>query len=165
MSKGYSGLFSGTNGNPIPGNISFMQTNDNFHRYIGRRTDIDTDGFFDIIAHGSSKTIEINHNGKVIEVDHRVVARLFKNTSKIPNKPLRLLSCSTGMMKYGFAQGLADRLGVPVKAPSDLLWANPNGTYFVAGYRINSNGKKEPDKNKPGDFITFYPHNKRRNKS
>ena len=161
MSKGYSGLFTGTKGNPVPGNISFMLTNDIFHRYIGRRSDVDSGGYFDIVAHGSSKTIEINHNGKTVEIDHRVAAKLFRNNSKIPNKPLRLLSCSTGMIDHGFAQGLADRLGVPVKAPSDFLWANPNGTYFVAGYKENRNGEKEPDKTKPGKFIVFYPHKRR----
>lgn len=36
---------------------------------------------------------------------------------------IRLLSCSTGSISNGFAQRLANKLGVKVEAPVDVLWA------------------------------------------
>jgi len=40
---------------------------------------------------------------------------------------MRLLSCSTGEHYNGLAQNLANKLGVNVLAPSDLLWAYQDG--------------------------------------
>ena len=159
MSKGYSGLFHNTHGTrAVPGNLS-LGPNDRYHTYIAKRSDIDTDGYFDIIAHGSSKTIEIVHNGISKPIDHRVAARLFKNKPELINKPIRLLSCNTGRISHGFAQGLADRLNVPVIAPTDYIWANPDGTHFIAAGKTVA-GKLVPIRNKPGKFKTFYPHKK-----
>lgn len=46
---------------------------------------------------------------------------------------VRLLSCSTGSVDDGFAQQLANALGVEVEAPSDVLIVAPNGKYKI-GY-------------------------------
>jgi hypothetical protein len=67
-----------------------------------------------------------------------------------------LLSCLTGSDAGQFAQDLANKLGVPVKAPTDLLWAEPNGNYYVAGKK-SVGGSERPDKSKLGKFKTFYP--------
>ena len=56
----------------------------------------------------------------------------------------------------------ANKLNVPVIAPTKYLWANPNGTHYVAGGRVNSKGKLEPIVSDVGEFKTFYP--KRRKK-
>ena len=40
-------------------------------------------------------------------------------------QPIRLLSCFTGLVEDGFAQQLADRLGVQVTAPDDFAWNVP----------------------------------------
>ncbi|HBM96922.1 TPA: hypothetical protein DD394_05355 [bacterium UBP9_UBA11836] len=66
-----------------------------------------------------------------------------------------MLSCDTGGVSRGFAQGLADQLNVVVKAPTKLVWARPDGSYFVVGRsRMNPN---LPDKSNRGRFIKFYP--------
>lgn len=72
------------------------------------------------------------------------------------------MSCYTGATDNSFAQNLANKLNVPVIAPTKYLWANPNGTHYIAGGRINKKGRLEPVFSDLGEFKTFYP--KRRKK-
>lgn len=162
MSKGYSGLFSGTKGSRVAfGSTDYMKPTDNFSKFIKRRTDIDANGFYDIIAHGNAISIEIQHNGKTITIDHRVAARLFMQDKQYKGQAIRLLSCSTGKLDTGFAQNLANKLNVPVQAPTDILWARPSGRYYVtAGKTVN--GRLVEDFSKPGDFKTFYPQRRKK---
>ena len=162
MSKGYSGLFSGTKGSRVAfGSTDYMKPTDNFSKFIKRRTDIDANGFYDIIAHGNAMSIEIQHNGKTITIDHRVAARLFMQDKQYKGQAIRLLSCSTGKLDTGFAQNLANKLNVPVQAPTDILWARPSGRYYVtAGKTVN--GRLVEDFSKPGDFKTFYPQRRKK---
>lgn len=44
-----------------------------------------------------------------------------------------MLSCSTGLTEEGFAQQLANALGVELEAPSDVLIVELNGNYSI-GY-------------------------------
>ncbi len=46
---------------------------------------------------------------------------------------MRPLSCSTGQGGGSFAQHLSNTLGVPVRAPNDVLWATPTGRMYVSG--------------------------------
>lgn len=156
MGSGRSGLYSGTHGsNAVPGSAYYMDPSDNFSKFIKNRKDIDANGFYDVIAHGTAKTIQIQHNGKPVEITHRTAARLFSKDPNFNGKSIRLLSCDTGGMLHGFAQGLADKLKVVVEAPTKLVWARPDGSYFVAG-RKKSNPNL-PDMNNRGRFIKFYP--------
>lgn len=66
-----------------------------------------------------------------------------------------LSAVETGKISNGFARNLANKLNVPVSAPTGYLLAHPNGSYYVAekngsNYTRITNG-----------FKTFYP--KRRN--
>jgi hypothetical protein len=156
MGSGRSKLYSGTHGsNAIPGSTYYMDPSDNFSKFIKKRKDIDANGFYDIIAHGTTKTIQIQHNGKPIEITHRVAAKLFSKNPNFNGKSIRLLSCDTGGISRGFAQGLADRLGIIVEAPTKLVWVKPDGNYFVAG-RSKTN-PNVPDMSNRGRFIKFYP--------
>lgn len=162
MSKGYSGLFKGTHGTYLAaGSAYFMDSKDQFSINIKRRKDVDANGFYDVIAHGTPTTIEINHNGAKIQIDHRTVSRLLKNDKNYNGQGVRLLSCSTGKLTDGFAQNLANKLNIPVTAPTDILWSSPSGKHFVAGSKV-MNGFNTADISKPGKFKTFYP--KRRKK-
>lgn len=157
MSKGISGLFKGTRGmRAAAGSALLMDSSDMFAKYIANRKDIDPKGFFDVIAHGEKSKIEIYNNGIKIKVSHRVLARLLKSNPDYAKQPIRLLSCETGKDPSGFAQNLANKLGVPVKAPTEILWAYPNGAHLVAGQDINSR-HGGPNLLKPGRFKTFYP--------
>lgn len=97
---------------------NFMDDNDSFYKAVSQRTDIDKNSF-DIIAHGTSNTI----NGKIVEVDHRMVARILQHSPNYHGQNIRLLSCNMGALSDGFAQNLANKLGVTVEAPSNFLWA------------------------------------------
>ena len=132
-----------------------MNSDDDFSKFIKKRKDIDVNGFYDVIAHGTTKTIQIQHNGVMVDITHRTAARLFANDPNFKGKSIRLLSCDTGGVSRGFAQGLADQLNVVVEAPTKLVWARPDGSYFVAGR--SKSDFDIPDMNNRGRFIKFYP--------
>lgn len=153
--KANSGFFHGTSGSrAAAGDKSFMSKKDPFIINIKNRKDVDPNGQFDLIAHGTSETIEVEHNGKKIQIDSRTTAMLIK---KMPGykkgQSIRLLSCSTGARSHGFAQDLANKLNVVVYAPSDILWAYPSGRHFIAAKDKYGN----PDLSKKGRFIKFTP--------
>lgn len=161
MSKGMSGYFTGTKGSRAAvGSIDYMRSDDSFSRYIKNRKDIDSNGFYDVIAHGTPHSIQIESNGKTIEIDHRFAAKLFKNNPAFKDKSIRLLSCNTGSNPSGFAQNLANKLNVVVEAPTKLVWAWPNGQYLVADRRTDI--PDWPDLRKKGRFIKFYPGGKKK---
>lgn len=56
-------------------------------------------------------------------------------------QPIRLLSCSTGGVDDGFAQNLANKLGVDVLAPTDLLWVRPNGSFTIGPFDLINSGQ------------------------
>ncbi len=155
--KSNSGFFKGTLGNPVVGDVSLMSDKELFAKYIRKRKDIDPNGRFDLIAHGSTNHIELEHNGKKLLVDSRTVAKLLKN---MPNykkgQEIRLLSCNTGYLNVGFAQNLANKLNVVVWAPSSYLWAYSSGNYLIAD-RIVINGQEYPDMSRKGKFLKFIP--------
>ena len=156
MSKCISGYFSGTKGdNVVTGSIDYTKANDSYSSFINKRKDVDVNGFYDIIAHGTPHSIQIQSGEQTLEIDHRSAARLFKNNPALKNKSIRLLSCSTGESPTGFAQNLANKLNVVVEAPTNLVWAWSNGKYIVAG-RSKSN-PNYPDPKSKGHFKKFYP--------
>ncbi|MGM9946492.1 hypothetical protein [Floccifex sp.] len=153
--KANSGFFRGTSGNPIAGDASFMETKDLFLKNIRNRKDVDPNGKFDLIAHGTSKTIEVEHNGNKVQINSRTAAKLIRRLPGYKKgQPIRLLSCSTGSKTKGFAQDLANKLNVKVYAPSDILWAYPSGKIVVAPRNKTGDG---PDLSKKGRFIEFKP--------
>ena len=159
MGSGKSGLYSGaTTSLPFPGSADYTRKGDPFSENIKKRSDVDINGFYDVIAHGSPETIIIEHNGIEIEVDHRTAAALLKRDAHYRGKSIRLLSCDTGLLKTGFAQNLANKLNVLVKAPTSWVWAYPDGHYIVA--TRDKNG--QPDFSKRGRFVTFYPGGKKK---
>ncbi|WP_417118842.1 hypothetical protein [Olsenella phocaeensis] len=168
MAKGSSNRFHGTRGNPqqlldapgsiavivaAAGDVTYMDSNDNFAKFIARRRDVDANGTFDVIAHGSPTSIEITHNGSKMLIDHRVAAKLIKHSTGYHGQEIRLLLCSTGKLDDGFAQNLANKLGVAVTAPTSILWARPSGTHYVA----DDDGHGRANRRKMGTFKTFYP--------
>lgn len=159
MGSGRSGLYSGAAANgPSPGSADYIRKGDPFSENIKKRKDIDANGFYDVIAHGESEIITVEHNGKAVEISHRALARLLKQDKHYQGKPIRLLSCNTGSSKTDFAQNLANKLNVVVEAPTGWVWAYPNGHYFVAA----PNKYGQPDFSKRGRFVKFYPGGKKK---
>lgn len=82
-------------------------------------------GFFDFAAHGTSNSIEYGSRGNTMTA--REVARIIKHNEAYNGEKVRLLSCSTGSTEEGFAQQLANALGVEVEAPTDVLFVYADG--------------------------------------
>ncbi len=155
MGTGFFGNFGHTYG-ARAGDAVFQSKPGQFFTNIANRSDIDRNGFFDVVAHGGTTIIQVTHNGQVIEIDSRIAAKLIKSKENYKRgKPIRLLSCNTGGSKEGFAQNLANKLGVIVEAPTKLIWAYPNGKYIVADRRKDN--PQLPDLKNRGIFKKFYP--------
>lgn len=159
MGGGYHGGFGQTFGSAACGDASFMNTTDQFLRFIRRRRDVDPDDKFDIISHGTTESIEIEHNGKKLQINSRTAAKLIRKLPGYHGQSIRLLSCSTGASSVGFAQNLANKLGVTVYAPSDNLWAYGNGRHIIASVSPVPDrfGNPQPDLNKIGKFVKYTP--------
>lgn len=160
MGSGISGLYVGTHGSPVfLGDIDYMSGDDRFSTNIKKRKDVDPGEYLDIIAHGTSKTITINYNGKMVTISHKVFGRYLLAKGAITKKKIRLLSCNTGTINHGFAQGLADKLNIEVLAPRGYVAVDNRGNYAV--YK----GRKEGEKlvlYEKSDFQSFYPRGGRK---
>lgn len=163
MGAGLHGGFGDTKGykNAIAGNAVFTSGNKLYFQYISKRKDVDSDGKYDVVAHGNSKNIHIEHNGKNIEINSRIAAKLIKSrTDYTKGQSIRLLSCNTGKGNDCFAQNLANKLGVTVYAPTKMIWAWPNGTHDVYGSIKNNINK--PNLKDKGYMKAFHPWRKKK---
>ncbi|MCD2511654.1 hemagglutinin repeat-containing protein [Comamonas endophytica] len=147
----------------VPGPVNFIGDKDRFFKNLSNRQDIDPNGLFDVIAHGDKQNIYIITSKGLVAIDQRIAGKLIKDSSGYKTgQSIRLLSCETGACNTGFAQNLANKMGVPVQAPSDLVWAYPDGTKIVAP-RISNDPTSpyfaRPDLSKQGKFNTFLPKN------
>ncbi|MGN1076643.1 MAG: hypothetical protein ACI4QP_06755 [Candidatus Enteromonas sp.] len=152
--KGRSSLFSSKQ-KPVSADLIFNSQPESLFKYIAHRNDVDPNGYVDIVAHGTSQTIQIEHEGHSLEINWRALASLIKHDKTFKGKSIRLLSCCTGSDPNGFAQNLANKLGVKVLAPNKVLWCWPNGVHIIASRsKIN---KSYPDLNDRGEFVEFIP--------
>jgi len=117
---------------PPPSEVNFMKSDDPFFLNASKRADVGPDGQFDVIAHGNETQIEINTAEGAKLVDASEAADYIRAADGYDGQDVRLLSCSTGADADGFAQQLANELGVKVTAPNDILWSRPDGSLEVA---------------------------------
>lgn len=136
-----------------PGPVNFMTDSDQFFVNASKRPDVDPDGFFDVVAHGSPNKIQIETPNGPVLVNHRTAAKLIEQQPGYNGQNIRLFSCSTGACDTGFAQNLSNKLNVEVQAPTDLLWAYPNGKTLVAPKAVNG----QPNLNNLGEIKIFLP--------
>ena len=108
-------------------------------------------GFTDVVIHGTDQDVQILHNGKWIHLDQRRLSTMIKSDSGYNGGSIRLISCSTGKNASGFAQNLANKMGVSVMAPSDTLWVFPNGRMTIGPSQWKNTGS----------WITYRPIRKR----
>jgi len=73
-------------------------------------------------------------------MDHRSLAKYLKQDAGYAGGPIRLLSCGSGSAPNGFAQNLANKMGVEVMAPSDTIWAFPNGKLVIGPNQFSNTG-------------------------
>lgn len=108
--------------------------------------------YVDVVIHGTDSSTQIMHNGSWVELDQRRLTTLIKKSNDYKKGvPIRLMSCSTGAKQDGFAQNLANKLGVSVYAPSDKLWLKSNGTMSIG---------PTPNKN-VGYWKIYHPYRKK----
>lgn len=91
----------------------------------------------DICLHGEPFFTEYEHKYKL---DTETLSYIISGRRDYHSEDIRLLSCSTGKAdKYGncVAQELADRLGVNVYAPVDVLNIHPDGKLTVGKRRMS----------------------------
>ncbi len=117
---------------PAPGGRSdFMAPGEAFSRNAAQAPEMP--GFYDVIVHGSPTdfggTIDAWQRGD--NFNHRTLATMIRNDPAYDGGPIRLMSCSTGAPGATAAQNLANKLGVNVMAPTDILWAWPSGRLGV----------------------------------
>ena len=130
-------------GNVGRGAIDLMNEGDRFLINAARRTDVDPDGFLDVVLHGNSTRVQIGDR----IFDHRALAQIIRRDPQFVGQDIRLLSCSTGACPTGIAQNLSNKLGVRVRAPTDTLFAFPDGRLTI-GPTPNAN---------TGRFVDFVP--------
>lgn len=154
MGAGYHGGFGATSGSKISTAVSASPSfvaprdKDNLARFASRMEK--EAGFTDVIIHGTSTSADYYLNGRWVKLDQRSLALMLKKDPGYNSGNIRLVSCSTGALDTGFAQNLANKLGVTVKAPSDTLWVFPNGRVVIgASYTKNT-----------GTWKTFKPQKK-----
>ncbi len=153
MGAGYHGGFGATKGsnNVIVADSTLVGNGKGFQlKEAAKRVD-KIDGFTDVAVHGSPDSISVmirrNGNEREIILDHRRLAKFLKNDTGYKKGNIRLLSCRTGSETGTFAQNLANKMGVTVRAPSDSLFIFPNGKIVIG-----------PDmKTNSGRWIDYHP--------
>jgi RHS repeat-associated protein len=112
-------------GGAAEGGIQYGTAGDLFLTNASRATPLE--GVLDVVVHGTEATFEIGAN----TVNHRVLAGLIQRNPQFVGQPIRLVSCNGGSLPRGVAKNLANKLGVPVSAPNDVVWAWPDGTLTI----------------------------------
>jgi hypothetical protein len=69
----------------------------------------------------------VDADGNVRELDASQFSEVVRKATGWAGEPVRLFSCDTGRNQEGFAQQLANQLGVPVTAPTAPVWSTPGG--------------------------------------
>ncbi|MFH8237087.1 WXG100 family type VII secretion target [Streptomyces sp. NPDC018321] len=89
---------------------------------------VKNNGTFDVGIHGAPTSVGYQVKDGAAHLaenwhhfNHREIASLMR-AHGWNGEPVRLLSCQTGIQSDGFAQNLANTLGVKVEAPNDFLW-------------------------------------------
>lgn len=115
-------------------------------------------GYTDVAVHGTPDHVTVyrkqgNKEQKII-LDQRRLASFLKKDKGYNGSKIRLLSCKTGSETGKFAQNLANKLGVVVRAPSDTLYIYPNGKMVIGPDAFTNSGR----------WIDYYPYKRKRGK-
>ena len=112
-------------------------------------------GHFSVTMHGSPEQVRV---GKTTLSAHDM-ANLLRHTPEWNDdpRPIRLIACNTGEHDEGFAQQLADLLGVEVKAPNTTVWGRPGGKPYASALVRRPDGTYRPVKESDGAYRVFSP--------
>ncbi len=122
------------------------------------------DGYSDIVFHGSpTELVAYGIDGEEWVYGAKEAAEMIRNSHEFCGKPIRLIACQAGALKGGIAQQIADELGVPVLAPTEIVTVDIDGNMFVSDNDIlsgiwNSSSSEERRKiHETGSWIEFKP--------
>ena len=88
-------------------------------------------GYLDVVMHGDANGTQANVDGRFEDFTLDETASLIMESPAWKDRPIRLMSCSTGQGSY--AQDLSDKLGIVVYAPTDVLSVFRDGSKVVGG--------------------------------
>lgn len=109
---------------------AYMNKEDDTYLYYDKITPID--GFEDLLCHGTPDKLYHESNiGVGSYYTAQEFADIIRSDKSLFGKNIRLLACNTGALPTGFAQQLADELGVDILAPTERLWINEEGKLFI----------------------------------
>ena len=113
-------------------------------------------GYTDVAVHGSPDSISVFRKTAMGEqeiiLDQRRLSNFLKHDKGYNGGKIRLISCKTGIDTGTFAQNLANKMGVIVRAPSDTLYIYPNGNIVIGPDRFTNSGR----------WIDYFPKSKKR---
>lgn len=122
-------------------------------------------GEFVLDLHGTSDSVAVRDDGgnwhEAGAADFAEIVR--SSTQWQEGTPIRLFACDTGAEAEGFAQQLADKLGVQVTAPTKPVWSSPDRSVTVSdGEWRNIAGTRRwmPRRPPNGAWQTFEPRQK-----
>ena len=142
-------------GQEVPGGLAFYEPGD---ATLAAAKDLPAlEGHRTYDLHGSTSSVDV--------AGENVGAKEFADVVRAdPNwngQPVNLFSCDTGKEPEGggqpFGQHLADELGTPVRAPTELAWSGAGGVPFVTAGKYDPETEDFQPCPPPGEFRTFYP--------
>jgi len=86
-------------------------------------------GYLDVVMHGDAQGTQADIDGIPINFTLEDTAQMVRECPAWGQRPIRLMSCTTGEGNFG--QELADSLRVPVYAPTDRLQVRDDGTTYI----------------------------------
>jgi hypothetical protein len=86
--------------------------------------------FLSVTLHGGTEGSFLI--GKTEVSSAETLANIIQSSEKFTGQAIKLESCYSGMQPFGQAQNLSNLLGVPVKAPNNILYARPSG-FWIPG--------------------------------
>jgi hypothetical protein len=108
-------------------------------------------GQYTVDIHGGPDFVRIGADRLTVDD----LAALIEADPNWHGEPVRLLACETGQNAGGFAQQLADRLGVTVHAPTEMVGVDPDGNLYVTSLTVDEAGMRVPGL--PGRMYEFEP--------
>ena len=117
---------------PTPAGRAFYEADDGEMRDLASQVP-EAPGQYTVDIHGTADYFTWGNT----RLSAGQLADLIRADPAWAGQPIRLISCDTGAGAYPAAQQLADALGVPVRAPTELAWTNGNGDVWTdAGQTI-----------------------------
>ena len=97
------------------------------------------EGYQDIVCHGDKiSLIYRDAYGNEVNVSVYDFAEILKNSPDYEGRPIRLIVCEAGADGSVVAQTLANKLGVEIMAPTDVVYVYPDGTIKIGRYNTGT---------------------------